>query len=73
MSVVEDLEGIPKKSKRPALVILEVSGDFFGVTPKKKLQVTREKLRAGFHNSRGLLDLVDSSRNRWSGQKSWSS
>ena len=64
VSVVEDLDPIPKKAKRPALVsIEEVSGNLFGETPKKKLLMTRERLRAGFHNPKGLLNLVDSSTN----------
>ena len=64
VSMVEALDPIPKKAKRPTLVSLdEVSGNLFGETPKKKLLMTRERLRAGFHNPKGLLNLVDSSTN----------
>ena len=63
VSAVADLEPIPRKSKVPALASIEhLSTNLsLGATPKKKLLVTREKLRAGFHDPKGLLDLVDSS------------
>ena len=65
ISTVAALEAIPRKSKKPALASIEqLAKDLSdGVTPKKKLLVTRERLRAGFHDPKGLLDLVGSSTN----------
>ena len=56
---------IPKKSKVPALASIELvnQSNPEGLLTKKKLLLTREKLRAGFHNPKGLLNLVDSSTN----------
>ena len=54
---------IPKKSKLPRLASVdEVFADGSDeVTKRKKLLLTREKLRAGLHDPKGLLDLVGSS------------
>ena len=61
-SAVTDVVRIPKKSKIPALASLSrVSGLSNDGSPKKRVLVTREKLRAGLHDPRGLLDLEGSS------------
>ena len=61
-SAVTDVVRIPKKSKVPALASLSrVSGLSNDGSPKKRVLVTREKLRAGLHDPRGLLDLEGSS------------
>ena len=56
---------IPKKSRVPALASIDrvTQSHPEGLLTKKKLLLTREKLRAGFHNPKGLLNLVDSSTN----------
>ena len=55
---------IPKKSKVPALASLASVGGFNSDgSPSKRVLVTREKLRAGLHDHRGLLDLSGSSTN----------
>ena len=55
---------IPKKSKVPALASLVSVGGFNSDgSPSKRVLVTREKLRAGLHDRRGLLDLGGSSTN----------
>ena len=55
---------IPKKSKVPALASLASVGGFNSDgSPSKRVIVTREKLRAGLHDHRGLLDLSGSSTN----------
>ena len=59
------LDKIPMKSKIPALTALSriaVPGDD-GNTPKKNVIMTREKLRAGINDPRGLLNLVGTSTN----------
>ena len=62
----EKLSAIPrKKSRVPALAnVQQASG---GVnsdgTVKKNVLITREKLRAGLHDPKGLLDLLHSSTN----------
>ena len=63
ISELASFASIPKKSKIPALASIEhLAGNLsVGTTPKKKLLVTREKLRAGFYDPKGLLDLGDSS------------
>lgn len=64
-SEVLDLGKIPRKSKVPALAsltrIAEICDD--QGTSKKRVLLTREKLRAGLHDPRGLLDLVGPSTN----------
>ena len=64
-SEVLDLGKIPRKSKIPALAsltrIAEICDD--QGTSKKRVLLTREKLRAGLHDPRGLLDLVGPSTN----------
>ena len=66
-SVVVDLVGSPllKRSRVPALASL---GELAGVlssdkTAKKRILMTRAKLRAATHDPKGLLSLVDSSTN----------
>ena len=59
------LDKIPWKSKIPALTALSrvsVPGND-GNTPKKNVIMTREKLRAGINDPRGLLNLVGTSTN----------
>ena len=63
LSEVSDLKPIPKKPRVPELatadeILADGSDD---VTTRKKVLLTREKLRAGLHNPKGLLDLVGSS------------
>lgn len=49
---------IPRKSQVPALASLErLQGSDVG-SSKKQILMTREKLRAGLHDPRGLLDLA---------------
>ena len=65
-SEVEQLLVNPlKKSKVPALAsVAQVSAeDELHNTPKKKVLMTREKLRAGLHDPRGLLDIAGSPTN----------
>ena len=54
-----------RKSKIPALASLSdlSGGDDLGGTSKKRTLLTREKLRAGMHDPRGLLDLAGPSTN----------
>ena len=54
-----------KKSKVPALAsIAQVAlTDELHNTPKKKILMTREKLRSGLHDPRGLLNIAGSSTN----------
>ena len=56
---------IPKKSSIPALAALERApgGGGDGMPVKKHVLLTRQKLRAGLHDPKGLLSLVDSSTN----------
>ena len=61
-SAVTDVVRIPKKSKITALASLSrVFGLCNDASPKKRVLVSREKLRAGLHDPRGLLDLEGSS------------
>ena len=64
-SELEVISRIPKKSRIPALASVElVSGEGSDVTtPKKKVLMTRERLRRSMHDPRGLLDLTASSTN----------
>ena len=65
-SEVENLQIIPKKrSKVPALAsIAQITAEgALGTTLKKKMHMTREQLRAGKHDPRGLVDLEGSSTN----------
>ena len=56
---------IPKKSKIPALAGLSRISDISSSlgASKKRILLTREKLRAGLHDPKGLLDLVGPSTN----------
>ena len=60
-----DLGRIPKKSKIPALASFSAIADLCDDrgTSKKRVLLTREKLRAGMHDPRGLLNLVGPSTN----------
>ena len=66
-SQVGDLSRIPKriKSTIPALAALHLipGGGGDGRQPKKHVLVTRQKLRAGLDDPKGLLNLHDSSTN----------
>ena len=66
-SQVEDLPRIPKKIKStvPALAALHLipGGGGDGRSPKKHVLVTRQKLRAGLDDPKGLLNLHNSSTN----------
>ena len=65
-SELDVLARIPKKKSRiPALASVElVSAEGSEVTaPKKKVLMTRERLRKSMHDPRGLLDLTASSTN----------
>ena len=59
-SVVTGLTPIPKKSKIPDIASFdEVFADGSEeISTRKKVLLTREKLRAGLHDPKGLLDLV---------------
>ena len=62
----EKLSPIPKKKSRvPALANLQRASDGANSdgTVKKNVLITREKLRAGLHDPKGLLDLLQSSTN----------
>ena len=62
----EKLSPIPKKKSRvPALANLQRASDGTNSdgTVKKNVLITREKLRAGLHDPKGLLDLLQSSTN----------
>ena len=62
----EKLSPIPrKKSRVPALANLQRASDGANSdgTVKKNVLITREKLRAGLHDPKGLLDLLQSSTN----------
>ena len=63
LSDVSVFKPLPKRPKVPELaaaneIFADGSDD---VTTRKKVLLTREKLRAGLHNPKGLLDLVGSS------------
>ena len=62
----QSFSSIPKKKSRvPALAALQqrsVGSESTGAV-KKNVLITREKLRAGFNNPKGLLNLVNSSTN----------
>ena len=63
-SSMENLTVIPKKkSSIPALASLAqvIAENTTENTPKKKILMTRERLRRSMHDPRGLLDLADSS------------
>ena len=64
LSSIPELGKIPRRSKVPALASLSrISGLNSNGSPNKRILLTREKLRAGLHDHRGLLDLSDSSTN----------
>ena len=60
-----ELGRIPKKSKIPVLASFSAISDLCEDrgTSKKRVLLTREKLRAGMHDPRGLLNLVGPSTN----------
>ena len=62
-SELTTLERIPKKSRRPTLASVQqvIDEDGFGSSSQKHALMTRERLRAGEHDPRGLLDLVSTS------------
>ena len=59
------LEKISKKPKRPTFASVQqiIDGDGIGGSSQKRALMTRERLRAGEHDPRGLLDLVSTSTN----------
>ena len=63
ISLVADSCPIPKKSKIPALASVSriIQGDTSATASVKSVLDTREKLRAGMDDPRGLLNLVGSS------------
>ena len=64
VSAVTELASIPKKSKVPALAsVTQVESERVGEGSSKKVLLTREKLRAGLHDKKGLLDLIGTSTN----------
>ena len=62
---IDDLPFIPKVSSVPALASLSRMQELIdqGSASKKQALLTREKLRAGLHDPRGLLQMVGSSTN----------
>ena len=62
-SEIVSLEKIPKKIRRPKLASVQqvIDDDGAGGSSHKRALMTREKLRAGEHDPRGLLDLVNTS------------
>ena len=62
-SELTTLERIPKKPRRPTLASVQqvIDEDGFGSSSQKRALMTRERLRAGEHDPRGLLDLVSTS------------
>ena len=62
-SELTTLERIPKKPRRPTLASVQqvIDEDGFGSSSQKCALMTRERLRAGEHDPRGLLDLVSTS------------
>ena len=64
-SAIDDLPIIPKKTSVPALASLSRVQELIGQgsLTKKQALLTREKLRAGAHDPRGLLKIVGSSTN----------
>ena len=64
-SAIDDLPIIPKKTSVPALASLSRVQELIGQgsLTKKQALLTREKLRAGTHDPRGLLKMVGSSTN----------
>ena len=65
ISAITALEPIRKKSKIPALASLSQLSTIAAEegAQKKRVLVTREKLRAGLHDPKGLLNLVGPSTN----------
>ena len=64
-SSIDDLPKIPMKSKIPALASISRMQELIdhGCASKKQALMTREKLRSGIHDPRGLLSMVSSSTN----------
>ena len=62
-SAIDDLPIIPRKNSIPALASLSRVQELIGQgsVTKKQALLTREKLRAGAHDPRGLLKMVGSS------------
>lgn len=65
ISEISEMKPLPKKARIPELATAEeVFADGSDeITTRKKVLLTREKLRAGLHDPKGLLDLVGSSTN----------
>ena len=65
VSQVVNWDPIPKKSRIPALASLSQLSTIAATegTQKKRVLVTREKLKAGLHDPKGLLNLVGPSTN----------
>ena len=65
IQAVTALASIPKKSRIPDLASLAqvIEDNRDGVFAKKKILVTRERLRASMNDPKGLLDLVGPSTN----------
>ena len=63
ISAISSLTSIPKKPKVPEIASVdEVYADGSEeISTRKKVLLTRERLRAGLHNPKGLLDLIGSS------------
>ena len=64
-SQIAEVAPIPKRSKIPALASLSMLSSIADAegAQKKRVLVTREKLRAGLHDPKGLLNLVGPSTN----------
>ena len=63
-SAMGELAKIPKKSKVPELAsVARVESERVDEGSSKKVLLTREKLRAGLHDKKGLLDLIGPSTN----------
>ena len=65
ISAISSLSSIPKKPRIPEIATVdEVFADGSEeVSTRKKVLLTRERLRAGLHSPKGLLDLIGSSTN----------
>ena len=65
VSQITKVAPIPKRSKIPALASLSMLSSIADAegAQKKRVLVTREKLRAGLHDPKGLLNLVGPSTN----------
>ena len=63
LSDVSDQQSKPKRPRVPVLTSVEriAAEDGIGGASKRRALMTRERLRAGQHDPKGLLDLVDTS------------